>query len=73
MSLKDEIIFVLLNTTDYISGEELAKKFGKSRAAVWKSIKKLISEGYEIDAVTNKGYRLIESCTKYQALHKKRY
>ena len=43
MSLKDEIIFVLLNTTDYISGEELAKKFGKSRAAVWKSIKKLIS------------------------------
>lgn len=73
MSLKDEIIFELLNTTDYISGEELAKKFGKSRAAVWKSIKKLISEGYEIDAVTNKGYRLIENDSIISAPSIKRY
>lgn len=73
MSLKDEIIFALLNTTDYISGEELAKKFGKSRAAVWKSIKSLINEGYEIDAVTNKGYKLIENGNIISAPSIKKY
>lgn len=61
MALKDDILFALLNTNEYISGEDLAKKFGKSRAAVWKAIKNLTNAGYEIDAVTNKGYKLIEN------------
>ena len=32
---------------------------GVSRTAVWKNIKKLKEEGYPIEAVTNKGYRLL--------------
>lgn len=61
MALKDDVLYELLNSNDYISGENLANKFGKSRAAVWKAIKVLSKSGYEIDAVTNKGYKLIDS------------
>lgn len=73
MALKDDILFELLNTNAYVSGEELAKKFGKSRAAVWKAIKSLINEGYEIDAVTNKGYKLIENGDIISASSIKKY
>ena len=58
MSLKDDILKELINSGDYISGQALAEKFEKSRAAVWKAVKSLISDGYSIDAVTNKGYIL---------------
>lgn len=61
MSLKNDILFELLSNKDYISGQELAEKFGKSRAAVWKAIKTLTADGYNIDAVTNRGYMLIEN------------
>ncbi|MCM1114857.1 MAG: biotin--[acetyl-CoA-carboxylase] ligase [Clostridium sp.] len=61
MALKDDILYEFLNSNDYLSGEELAKKFGKSRAAVWKAIKSLTKSGYAFDAVTNKGYKLIDS------------
>ena len=61
MPLKNDILFELLNTEDYISGEALAEKFNKSRAAVWKAIKSLQAQGYGIDAVTNRGYRLTDS------------
>lgn len=59
--LKNDILYELLNSNDYISGQYLAEKFGKSRAAVWKVIKVLTAEGYDISAVTNKGYRLTEN------------
>lgn len=57
MSLKNEILELFLASPDvYISGEELALKFNKSRAAVWKAVKALQNEGFDIKAVTNKGY-----------------
>ena len=59
--LKDDILYELLNSDDYISGQYLAEKFNKSRAAVWKTIKGLIHDGYSIDAVTNRGYKLTEN------------
>lgn len=61
MALKNDILYELLTAKDYISGEELANKFSKSRAAVWKAVRALKSEGYDIDAVTNKGYRLTDN------------
>ncbi|MCQ2489964.1 MAG: biotin--[acetyl-CoA-carboxylase] ligase [Ruminococcus sp.] len=42
----------------YISGTMLAEQLGVSRNAVWKAVKSLESEGYIIDSVTAKGYRL---------------
>lgn len=59
MSTKDDVLKILINNADsYISGEKLAGELDKSRAAVWKAIKSLQKQGYTIDAVTNKGYRL---------------
>jgi BirA family biotin operon repressor/biotin-[acetyl-CoA-carboxylase] ligase len=49
---------------DFISGEEIAASLGISRAAVWKVIRKLIDEGYAIEAVRNSGYRLAVECKK---------
>ena len=60
MSLKRNIIDCLkLNAGEYVSGEALAQAAGKSRAAVWKAVNSLKKEGYVIEAVTNKGYRLV--------------
>lgn len=49
------------NSTGYISGEELSKNLGVTRAAVWKYIKALKEEGYVINSVSNKGYKIISS------------
>lgn len=46
------------NKGTYFSGEEIAAALSVSRAAVWKAVQSLRSEGYEIDAVPNKGYSL---------------
>lgn len=40
------------------SGEELAARFGVTRAAVWKSIQSLRGEGYQIEGRRNLGYQL---------------
>lgn len=45
--------------SDYLSGEELSQELGISRTAVWKHIRALRALGYQIDAVTSKGYRLL--------------
>lgn len=46
------------DSQDYISGQELCERFGVSRTAVWKAVNQLKEEGYDIEAVRNKGYRL---------------
>ncbi len=56
--MRIEILTLLRNTTEYLSGQELCNRFGVSRTAVWKVINQLKEEGYEIEAVPNKGYRL---------------
>lgn len=49
---------MLREADDYISGQELCDRFGVSRTAVWKVINRLKEEGYEINSVPRKGYRL---------------
>ena len=55
---KDSVLAILAKEKKYISGEEISKEIGVSRAAVNAAVKVLRSEGYEIDSVTNKGYLL---------------
>ena len=43
----------------HISGEELSRLAGVSRAAIWKHIEKLREDGYEIEASPHLGYRLV--------------
>ena len=56
--MKKKILELLQNCPDFISGQELSERFGVSRTAVWKVIRQLEAEGYVIQAVRNKGYRL---------------
>ena len=53
-----KILDILTQTTEYVSGQALAEELGVSRQAVWKEIKSLRSRGYDIESVTNRGYRL---------------
>lgn len=59
--MKEKILGILKNSTDYVSGQELCESLGVSRTAVWKSIKALKEKGYMIDAVNNRGYKLVAS------------
>ncbi|MBQ6559136.1 MAG: biotin--[Clostridia bacterium] len=59
--MKQRILDILKNADDFVSGEDISNKTGISRAAVWKHIKSLKNKGYEIDSVTNRGYRLVLS------------
>ncbi|AZN40750.1 biotin--[acetyl-CoA-carboxylase] ligase [Paenibacillus albus] len=43
----------------YLSGELLSQELQISRTAVWKHIKKLESEGYQIEASRRLGYKLV--------------
>lgn len=58
--MKAEIIRLLKERDGYVSGQELCGRFGVSRTAVWKVIRQLEAEGYGIEAVRNRGYRLVE-------------
>lgn len=59
MSVKSGVITYLEERKGtFVSGEELAERLGCSRAAIWKAIKALLGEGYQILAVRNKGYKL---------------
>ena len=51
----------LLGRGETVSGEQLAKELGVSRNAVWKVMNRLRQGGYKIDAVTNRGYRLLSA------------
>lgn len=59
--MKNEILRLLKTSDTYISGQQLCDDFHVSRTAVWKAIEQLKKEGYEIEAVRNRGYRLKES------------
>lgn len=62
MSGKEKLLNLLSqNIGNFISGEIIAEKIGVSRSAVWKIINGLRKDGYNITAVTNKGYCLSET------------
>ena len=61
MSTKNRILELLeQHRGESISGEHLAGILGLSRNTVWKAVKELQKDGYNIVAVTNKGYCLSE-------------
>ncbi|MDO8535429.1 MAG: biotin--[acetyl-CoA-carboxylase] ligase [Candidatus Omnitrophota bacterium] len=58
--LDEKILNILRHNKDsYVSGEELCKIADISRAAIWKHIEKLRSEGYDIEALPHLGYKLV--------------
>ncbi|WP_117169375.1 biotin--[acetyl-CoA-carboxylase] ligase [Paraliobacillus sediminis] len=59
-STQEKLIELLaLNGTVFISGQDISETLNISRTAVWKQMKRLEKEGYQIEAVPNKGYRIV--------------
>ena len=56
--LKYKLLEYLKSSDGFVSGEELGERLGVSRSAVWKEIRSLRNDGYNIEAVTNRGYVL---------------
>ena len=55
------ILSALLDTPDtFVSGSLLAEQLGVSRPAIHGKLVKLREQGFEIEAIRNKGYRLIK-------------
>lgn len=57
--MKTEILKLLRATDGYVSGQQISEQLGVSRAAVWKAIRRLQDEGYQVEAVRNKGYHIV--------------
>ncbi len=60
--MKAKILKVLkANFGQWVSGEEICRYFSVSRTAVWKHIRTLKQEGYDIETQPRLGYRLINN------------
>ena len=60
--MDDKILQLLRDhSSGFLSGEEISRRLKVSRTAVWKRMKRLKTLGYEIEASTRSGYRLIQS------------
>jgi BirA family biotin operon repressor/biotin-[acetyl-CoA-carboxylase] ligase len=58
-STRTKILTMLYQHQDeYLSGQDISRLIGCSRTAVWKHVRELEREGYRIDAVQKRGYRL---------------
>ncbi len=59
--MTDEAILNILRNRlgSYVSGEELSRIVGVSRAAIWKEIQKMRAEGYKVLAQPHTGYQLV--------------
>ncbi|PKN60577.1 MAG: biotin--[acetyl-CoA-carboxylase] ligase, partial [Deltaproteobacteria bacterium HGW-Deltaproteobacteria-11] len=59
MRTRDALLADLKQARDlWVSGQFLSERLFMTRSAVWKQIRKLKEEGYEIEASPRKGYRL---------------
>lgn len=48
----------------FVSGQLICEKLGCSRTAVWKHIEELRKDGFELEAVKRKGYRIVKKPDK---------
>jgi BirA family transcriptional regulator, biotin operon repressor / biotin---[acetyl-CoA-carboxylase] ligase len=55
------------NDDQYLSGQTLADTIGCSRTAIWKHIEELRKDGFELEAIRNKGYRIVKTPDRVSA------
>lgn len=55
---RDQIISLLARSGGHVSGEEMSRALGVTRAAVWKEIDALRRAGWPIESAPRRGYRL---------------
>ena len=74
MSTQSQVLeFLEKQTGKSVSGEQLAGMLGVTRASIWKAVNALKKEGYQIEAVTNKGYVLSPNSDVVSAAGIKKY
>jgi BirA family biotin operon repressor/biotin-[acetyl-CoA-carboxylase] ligase len=57
---RDRILELFKSEPDhFVSGADVCRELGISRTAVWKHISQLRENGYEIEAIPSRGYRLL--------------
>ncbi len=61
------VLKLLRQTDSRLSGEAIAQELGVSRTAVWKAVGVLRDQGYLIDAVSKRGYRLQKETDRLSA------
>lgn len=59
MGRHDIIQLLAAHAGEYVSGEKISQQLKVTRAAIWKQIKVLKEEGFEIEGQTKNGYRLL--------------
>jgi len=60
--MKEKILKLLKDSGDeFVSGQKISDELGVSRAAIWKHINVIKEDGYEIEAISRKGYKVISS------------
>ena len=65
---KDKVLQRFLQAQgEPISGQQLAEDLAISRTAIWKHVQALQQQGYEIETVKKKGYRLLSSIDQLEA------
>ncbi|WP_175596752.1 biotin--[acetyl-CoA-carboxylase] ligase [Bacillus sp. MRMR6] len=63
--IRKDMLDAFTNAGDtYLSGQYIAEVIGCSRTAVWKHIEELRKEGFELEAVRRKGYRIVKTPEK---------
>jgi BirA family biotin operon repressor/biotin-[acetyl-CoA-carboxylase] ligase len=66
---EEQVLAFLVEAGDeVVSGEAISDKLGLTRAAVWKHVEALRGQGYRIDAVATRGYRLMAVPDRLRAL-----
>lgn len=59
--MKNKVLKILKDNEGFISGEKISDEFNMTRAGIWKYINMLKEDGYNIESIPRKGYRLIHS------------
>jgi BirA family biotin operon repressor/biotin-[acetyl-CoA-carboxylase] ligase len=60
MVRQDILHLLTTHAGEYVSGEIISQQLNVTRAAIWKQIKVLKEEGFEIEGQTKNGYRLLK-------------
>ncbi len=58
---RQAVLSLLRQQEGFVSGEEISRRLGISRTAIWKAVDALRREGYTVEARTGLGYRLLEA------------
>lgn len=59
--MKNKILKRLKSSDDFVSGEKISQEFNMTRSGIWKYINMLKQDGYIIESIPRKGYRIISS------------